>query len=260
MKPFILFEFIITLLLVPEFVPAQKADTIKIDASTVNTKFLIPGIHHYLVYSKNGKDSSRKNYQFWTRKIEFIKYNERDAISVTQEWENNDTILHKSYAVCDRKTFAPLFHQSWFKQRGYSEFDFAEKKGSIQNKALQHEDTATTRRKALEAFETALEQFVLDWHLDLEVFPILPYKENRTFLINFYDPGLDPPRTLPYTVIGSSKLVGYNGQQIDCWLLNQPGKTANETFWISKQTHEVLKLEQEFGGRYRYKIKLPFSG
>jgi hypothetical protein len=32
-----------------------------------------------------------------------------------------------------------------------------------------------------------------------------------------------------------------------------------EVFYISKKTREVLKLEQEFAGRYRYKIKMAFS-
>jgi hypothetical protein len=44
-----------------------------------------------------------------------------------------------------------------------------------------------------------------------------------------------------------------------CWLLSHEGTNNKEVFWISKKTNEVLKLEQEFGGRYRYKIKLGFS-
>jgi hypothetical protein len=60
-------------------------------------------------------------------------------------------------------------------------------------------------------------------------------------------------------VEGSGTLPGYNNQIIDCWLLTHGSGNNKETFWVSKQTKEVLKLEQEFNGRYRYKIKLGYS-
>ena len=47
------------------FVYSQQTDTVIIDATKVNTRVLNPGVHRYLVYFKNGKDSSRKNYQLW---------------------------------------------------------------------------------------------------------------------------------------------------------------------------------------------------
>jgi len=257
MKIFLNFLFII--LIIP-IAYSQKADTLIIDASNVNTKVLIEGTHRYLVYFKNGKDSSRKTYQLWTRKIDFILYMGEEAISVTQEWEDNDTIFHKTYSVNDKKTFAPLYQESWWKGRELTTVDFLNKKVLIQGIVISNNDTSSRRKKILEAFNKSFSQFVFNWHLDLEVFPILPYRNNRTFLINFYDPGLAfDPQTLPYTVIGSAKLAGYNNDEIDCWLLQQKGKISTEVFWISKKTKEVLKMEQEFSGRYRYKIKLGFS-
>ena len=242
-------------------VHAQKTDTVKIDVSNVNTKVLLNGVHRYLVYFKNGKDSSRTRYQMWTRKIDRITYQNKPAISVTQEWENNDTVIHTVYTVCDEKTFAPLYHEAWTRGSGNSSFDFTAKKASYLNVALTDEDTARQRKGMWGAFKKALDEpYVLDWHLDLETFPILPYKENTTFLINFYDPGFPAPKYQAYTVSGSGVLTGYDNQKIDCWLLQHQGSaTSTETFWISKKTKEVLRLEQEFGGKYRYKIKLPFS-
>lgn len=242
-------------------VRAQKTDTVIIDASKVNTKAILSGEHRYLVYFKNGKDSSRTRYQMWTRKVERLNYQNRPAISVTQEWENNDTVFHTVYTVCDEKTFAPLYQKSWAKGAGNASFDFLSKAASYQDVPLTDEDTARNRKGMWAAFKNALQQpYILDWHLDLEVFPILPYKENTTFLINFYDPGFPAPKYQPYTVSGSGTLTGYDGQPVECWLLqHNASATSTETFWISKKTKEVLKLEQEFGGRYRYKIKLPFS-
>jgi hypothetical protein len=182
---------------------AQKKDTILINASKVNTKVLKPGTHRYLVYFKNGKDSSRKNYQMWNRIIDFVNYQGKDAISITQEWEDNDTVIHKAYSVCDRKSFEPLFQESWWRKRGTTKFDFINRQAFFLDTALTASDTTRLKKNMYSAFQQALEQHVFNWHLDLEVFPLLPYKNGTTFLINFYDPGFPAPKLQAYTVDGS---------------------------------------------------------
>lgn len=238
---------------------SQKSDTIIIDASKVNTKVLIPGAHRYLVYFKMGKDSSRKMYQLWSRTIEFTDYNGKEAIRVKQKWEDNDTIIHTANTILDKKTFATYYHENWWKGRGTSTFDFVSKVATSDGVSLKDKKDSLSIRQ-LKAFDAATTQYFLNWHLDLEVFPILPYKEGVTFKINFYDPGNPSPRYEAYSVIGSAILAGYNNQKIDCWLLKHGSLPRNqEIFYISKQTREVLKLEQEFSGRFRYKIKLGYS-
>jgi hypothetical protein len=238
---------------------AQSQDTVVIDASKVNTKVLIPGTHRYLVYFKMGKDSSRKMYNLWSRTIDFITYEGKEAISVTQEWEDNDTITHKTYSVLNKKDFATLYHESWWKRTGPEKFNFA-KKEFISNGISMRDKTDSISMRRLQAFDIATSQYFLNWHLDLEIFPLLPYNEGVHFKINFYDPGSSAPRYEVYSVTGSATVTGYDNQKIDCWLLKHGSLPRNqEIFWISKKTHEVLKLEQEFGGRARYKIKLGFS-
>ncbi len=238
----------------------SKNDTILIDAGKVDTKVLKPSANRYLVYFKMGKDSARSRSQFWTRNIGYAEYNGREAIVITQEWEDRDAIVHKVRSVCDRTTFAPLFHQSWWKQSGNSEFDFINKTAVLNGTPLTDADTARNRKGPWNAFKVAVNQYTLNWHLDLEVFPILPYKEGKTFLIPFYDPGFPAPKNEAYTVTGSAELEGYNDQKIDCWLLMHESRGFKEIFWISKKAREVLKLEQEIGKeKWRYKIKLGFS-
>lgn len=237
---------------------AQVADTVEIDASHINTKVLIPGIHRYLVYFKHAKDSSRVLYQLWTRDIRFVHYEGRDAICIKQVWENNSEVFHTVTSYCDRRTFAPLYQETWWKSRGKRIFDFIHGKALVNDKALA-EATDSANKSQWSAFESATKQYVLNWHLDLEVFATLPYKEGRTFLINYYDPGFSAPEYVPYTVSGSGTLPGYDHQTIDCWLLKGNDPRYEEVFWISKKTHEVLKLEEHYGTTYRYKIKIPFS-
>ena len=240
---------------------AQKSDTVKISAANVNTAVLKPGINRYLVYFKNGRDSSRINYQFWTREVAFVDYNSQQAISVKQEWEDNAGLVHKVYSVSDRKTFKPLYHEIWWKNRGAASFSFSDQKAIFMDKPLTEADTAKRSKLIYGGFKQALTQdYLLNWHTDLEVFPILPYKANTTFLVNFYDPGTaSAPQEVAYTVTGSGQLEGYNNQKIDCWLLSHSSPGNKEVFWISKKTREVLKLEQEFNGKFRYKIKLGFG-
>jgi len=241
---------------------AQKTDTVVIQPKDIHTNVLIPGMHRWLVYFKMGKDSSRSRFFIWSRRIDRISYRGKDAISVTQEWENNDTIMHTVYTVCDSKDFAPLYQKAWTKQSGSSEFDFLDKTMKLNGRTITAADTARAVTISYKAFQSALQQYVLDWHLDLEVFPLLPFRNHTTYAINYYDPGFGAPKRVYYTVTGSAVIKGYDGQDIDCWLLEHTdqGRMSNkEVFYISKKTREVLKLEQEFAGRYRYKIKMAFS-
>ena len=253
MKTFLLaFAIILSLPLL-----AQKADTVRIDASKVNTAVLRPGIHQYLVYMKNGTDSSRVAYQLWTREIELTDYQGRKAIRIKQVWEDNKAVVHKVNSVNDRKDFSPLYQESWWKDRGTTVFDFMKKTAMVNGKQVTDADTARALRGMYGGFKKSFDQYVLNWHLDLETFPLLPYSKGVTFMINFYDPGFRAPLWEAYTVKGSGTL-DYNGQPVECWLLYHESKFGKETFWVSKKSKEVLKLEQQSGARLRYKVKLPF--
>lgn len=250
---------ILTLLLSNIVSFGQKKDTVRITPELINTKVLIPGTHRWLVYFKMGADSPRTMFNIWSRTINKITHNGKDAIEVIQVWEDKDSIMHTTRSVSDGKDFRTLYHTSWWKQRGSTTLDFSTGEFTMNNRLLTKQDTAQRVKRFREPFDKALSQYTLNWHLDLEVFPLLPYKNNITFLINYYDPGSQEPKWVPYTVTGSAKLLGLDGQMVDCWLLEHSEPNNKEVFWISKKTKEVLKLEQQFGTRYRYKIKLPFS-
>ncbi len=237
----------------------QAKDTIYISQTDINTRLLIPGTHRWLVYFKMGIDSPRTMFNIWTRTIKPVTYQGRKAIEVAQVWEDKDSIMHTTTSVCDAHNFSTLYHDSWWKQRGRSTFDFLTGSMQVNEKNILWGDTSKAFKNMRAAFDSALLQYQLNWHLDLEVFPILPYEDKTTFMIRFYDPGSQKPQWVPYTVTGSALLEGTEAEKIDCWLLEHQSPNNKEVFWISKKTREVLKLEQQFGSRFRYKIKLPFS-
>lgn len=235
-------------------------DTIVIQPSMINTAVLKPGVRRYLVYFQNGKDAPRSKFQLWTRTISHDKIEGHSAIRIQQEWTDNDSIVHTTNSYSDEKTLQPLYHEFWWKNRDVAKFDFIKKKAWIGSNELTTADTSALKKGILTAFQKSWDQYFINWHLDLETFPVLPYKEGRTFMINFYDPGFaTAPQLQPYTVTGSGTLTGYNGEAIDCWLLTHTSPDNKEVFWVSKKTHEVLKLEQQYKNLYRYKIKLGFS-
>jgi hypothetical protein len=269
----IMFPFIF-ILVFSEITHAQvNPDTLLIDGTQVNTKVLKPTTNLYRVYIKMGKDSSETQVSYWKRNIDYTIFDGKEAIVVSQVWEDKDTIFHTVKSICDKVTFAPLYQESWWHKRGSSIFDFINGTAVLNDIPLTEADTARNRRGPWKAFKIARNQYTLNWHLDMEVFPILPYKTGRTFLIPFYDPGSPAPKNEAYTVIGSAKLKGhgtnyfFNGDKsitlnrtVNCWLLQHESKGNKELFWINKRTNEVLKLEQEIttktGTIYRYKTKL----
>ena len=252
---------LVLLILMSALAQSQQYDTIKIDAAKLRIKQLNTGRHEWLVYTKAGKDSSRKRFMIWRRDAAWVDYNSKKAIKIVQEWESNDTIVHKAQSICNADSFSPLWQKKWTQGQGETEFDFEKNKAVINGIELSGTDTARAKKRVYDAFQKALtDQNVLNWHLDLEAFQLLPYKQNAVFAINFYDPGFSAPRLQYYTVTGTDQLITSGKQPVDCWLLSHKvSETRYETFWVNKKTFEVMKLEQITDNTYRYKIKLAFT-
>ncbi len=269
MKKLLIF-FITQLIISTYTLKAAVVDTIKITPQHINTKLLREGTHRYLVYFKMKKDSVRTQTQFWTRDIKRTQYQGKEVIEINQSWEDKDSIMHIVKSISDAKTMQPLYHNTWWKVQTSrnpvkmvtsSSIDFISKIVEDNGRQIVATDTAKKYKAIWSAFKSIENQFHLNWHLDLETFPTLPYKENVVFEIPFYEPGSTSSLTkVHYKVTGSALLESYNDQKIDCWLLVHESPGNKETFWISKKTREVLKLVQVLNNTfYRFKIKLGFS-
>lgn len=243
-------------------VNAQKGDTVYINGNNIHPEVLREGTHRYLVYFKKGENAPRSDMQVWTINIKKDNVQGRPVIQVDQDWDFKDTVFHKSWSVCDAKTLQPITHKTWWNiaRMGEVSVDFENRNVAWNGSRLSDADTSRMAKAIWNSYKTAEGKFLLNWHLDLEMFSTLPYKEGAVFVIPFYDPGTRSPlENALYTVKGSAMLEGYNDQKIECWLLAHESDGNKELFWISKKTREVLKLEQQFGKMYRFKIKLPSS-
>ncbi len=234
---------------------AQNSDSLIITSKNLRVSNLKEGKSHYLVYFKNYKDAPVSEMQIWNLEIRKENYQGKKAITIYQNWDYKDTIVHTAKSISSAENFRPLYHESWWKMRGKKVFDLATNKVLIDDIEITGTENDPQKKSVYDSFITAKDYF-LNWHLDLEVFSMLPYKKNVTFLVPFYEFGYDIPRNIAYTVDGEDIII-YNGKKIKCWLLKHEEQGNRETFWISKKTKEVLKMEQIINDKmYRYKYKL----
>ncbi len=216
-------------------VVAKNADTIRVTPQNIQIKNLETGNYSYILYTKKNKESPAQNITLVKINVEALTYHNRPAFSVK--------------------------HDTWWKRLGYStKFDFEAKTADFTKNGLKGEIPDSVKSSAIKDFKQSFEKYNLNWHADLIVYQLLPYKENRTFIINYYDPGFGKAEEVPYSVTGSDVLISNSGEKIDCWVLAHTDTNGTERFWIAKKNNEVLKEEDEGARGYRYKIKLGISG
>lgn len=246
MRPFFLFLLLGT---GPLLQAQNNIDTIR--AGDLQLKYLATGTQQYLVYIKI-KDGAKKSVWLWERATTRENFNGKEAIVVRQQWTTSDTGFNSRQllSVVNAADLTPVYHTSVNPKTGKEAFNFHA------NEIITADSVADAGRKD---FRMAISQPSFNWELDLETFPLLALKEGKTFVINFYHPGSKTvPAWYSYTVTGTEKLATANGETVDCYKLYTAyeNNRGNSTWWLSKKTHEVIKMEEHFGPVTRYKIRL----
>lgn len=241
-------------------VRAQGRDTLRVRPSDLNIKGLQTGDYSYLIVRQKALDSPAASMIIARMNVARETYHNKEAIVVRQQWDR-DSVVHKAYTVFDARDFSTLLHDTYWRALGYAlVFDFETRK--FDSRPVLRAIPDSVRTSCERELAASFGAYNLNWHDDLVIYSMLPYKENRTFVINYYDPGFGKPVEVPYTVTGSGVLTDRGGSGIDCWILEHDDENATEKFWISKKTREVLK-EEDHGlksGGYRFKYKLGVAG
>ena len=211
---------ILILLLLLGQVSAQKNDTLVIGPKQVNTKKVRTGTHFWINYNINSKDSIKRNLIAWQMTIEPVVHHDKSAFSIRQLVTGRDTIMMSTHTICDPETFVTRYHQSRSSFSSALDMDFENKTFSINGKPVTANDTARSSKIRWRKFDSSATFFSLNWNIDLAILPLLPYKANRTFLINFFEPG-GAPTLMPYTVINSEFLYNYDNSKTECWVLQR---------------------------------------
>lgn len=239
----------------------SKTETITIQAKDLNLKNVKLGNHSYLVYTKKSKQSGAENLSLVNIKVEAKQHNGKPALVITQSWENAETPFHKAYTILSAIDGTTLYHETFWKQTGMNlKFDFENKKVSIEGEPTEALKPRFEQFKKMTetGFQKSFASYNLNWHSDLVIFQMFPYKEKRAFKVNFYDPGSSEPQIANYLVTGSETIKDSGGEKIDCWTMEFRSEKFKsvQKFWISKKTKEVIKEEDSFNNSYRFKIKL----
>ncbi|MFD2247077.1 hypothetical protein [Pontibacter ruber] len=225
-----------------------QVDTVRITAKDLKVKQLRPGTRQYLVTVQTPANPKVLRQSLWNRNVSFENFQGKERLVIRQNWIGADTLSNRTiFSVCE-KDFTPIYQTST-SARGVAAFNFYTDKIT---------GSDTTKANAFKNFIMASPAPAFDWELDMETFESLPLKANTVYLINFYHPGSKTsPQYYRYKVIGSEKLETINNTKTDCWLLKIDYSNTNyATFWISKRSQEVLKMEEVFDGVKRNKIKL----
>ena len=251
LKPFLLFCTINSF--------AQKADTIVVDASNLQIKNLHFGNSTYMIYSRKGADKPNQNNTLVKINVAKQDHNGQSAVAINQVWYETDTVSHTAFTLLKANDLSTIQHNYWWKRnRQNINLDFEKKTANIEGKI-----TDLQKEKLLKDFNKAVDSgYFVNWHSDLLMFPLLPFKENTVFKIKFHDPGFSPPSTEIYRVIGSETLNGLAGEGINCWVLEfslPKGMTGYQKFWIAKKTKEFVKEEDKIGEYYRIKLRMVVS-
>jgi hypothetical protein len=230
-----------------------QTDTVYPGSRHLNTGILKPGLRQYLVYHQWPQFSKVLQFSYWMRDISIGQKNGAEVFVIRQHWYTADSTRYWTFlSLNSTRDFTPLYHAASGNGK-VAAYNWSSAR-------IAGADTVTGNTQ--QDFSLVFDRPNFNWHLDIETFEMLPLAAGKTFAINFYDAGLSPPEFVIYKVTGQEALRTLDNRQVDCWKLvtsgkDPTGKSYTQTFWISKKGHELLKEEDEFDGRYRYKIKLP---
>ena len=229
-----------------------QVDTVYHLDSKLIKKHLKAGPNQYLVFIQR-KGDPRMAFTFvWSRDVKFVKQGERDLIEIVEKSYGSDTSrVRTCYSLVEADNFLPVFHRTKM-NRVIEAYDFYADK-------IKGSDTVAHNSK--KGFVLDLKAPTLNWELDLETFPLLDLKAGKSFAISFYHPGgRTEPQLYVYKVIGEENLSVIEGGTVACWKLRIDYDAKNYAiFYISKKGREILRMDEDFGGGVRYKVKLSNS-
>lgn len=242
MKTLLLFIFI--------SLSSAQVDTVYHNNNMLQFDQMIFGKATYLVYMQ-GTEGKRSNFSLWKRSLSLNKKTQE----INFHWLVESDPKGATWEVktrLDANSFLAKEESSFYSKELIKSKDMRKHFRFLKNKMISSKDTSLHNTKA---FEMPYSFKPFNWQLDMETFRLLPLAAGKSFAIPFYHPGSpSKPAFHIYSVIGSETLT-LNGVNTDCWLLKTDYKNGNYgKWWINKKTHQVLKLEEKYGQRFRFKV------
>jgi hypothetical protein len=229
---------------------AAQVDTIDTQRGGLNAKALRPGKASYAVYFEDSLGNRLGSADIWDRSIELRDSAGGQWYRFSWKWWRKDTLIADVISTGALPRLQPLAHEAEYKSRGH--FAYAFQDGVVTVPAAQQRTAKDS------AFRFAMTTPAFAFPMDLELFPLLPFKKvGQEFAMAFYEPGGQKSDYYKLTVTGREDLAMPGGGKAPCWLLRiDYGRGSYATFWIADKERSVLKMQEYFRGRYRYKVRL----
>ena len=228
-----------------------QVDTINTKNAGLNIAALKEGKSSYAVFFTDSVGNRIGSADIWDRSVRFTKGTNGESLyQFDWAWYRKDTLIGSVTATGLMPSLKPLTHEADYKKRGQFSYIFDNDVVTIPP-AYRHNAKDS-------AFRVVLDPAAFEFPMDLEIFPLIPFKKTgQEFAIAFYEPGSPKSNYYHLTVTGKEDLALPGGAKVNCWLLKidyAPGSSA--TFWIADKNREVVKMKEYFRGRYRIKVKL----
>ncbi|MBT1687276.1 hypothetical protein [Dawidia soli] len=229
-----------------------QIDTIDTRTQKLNLAALKEGKCTYAVYMEDSLGRRLGSAALWDRSLDIrpgADGRQRHYI-FNWDWYQQDTLLMHATATGLLPSLTPLTHYASYRKRGKVSFRFQDNVVTIPDSARRTPRASTFRVK--------LDPPAFEFPMDLEIFPLLPFKRvGQKFAIAFYEPGTPKSDYYLLTVTGKEDLPLAHAGKVNCWLLRiDYGRGAYATFWITDKSREVMKMKEYYRGRYRYKVRL----
>ena len=237
--------WILAVLLPPSVaaVAQPPATVIRVGDSIVDTKWLKPGSHRYLRYEvKNGQRMAR---DIWDRTISFETKDGHRMLHITQRWDEANPPPGTASALDQDSWFEPETFRPITQVRTITKAD-GKTIGGYRFGAAGVEGMKDLPDNARRDFALAYGEWPFNFEYDMELLQTLPLQAGFNASIPFYDAGVDKQADrYNFKVAGSGDIVGWDGRDIDCWVVTADYKsgTVKSRFWFDKRTHLLVREE-----------------
>jgi hypothetical protein len=159
---------LLTALLITVGAQAQ-VDTFDTHRAGLETRALRDGKTSYAVLFTDSLGNRLSSADIWDRSITVSDSAGRSWYRFHWQWWRKDTLIADVHSVGDAKTLQPLWHDNDYRNRGHSTYLFQD---TIVTMAPAAQHTAKDS-----AFRVALHPPAFAFPMDLELFPLLPFKK-----------------------------------------------------------------------------------
>ncbi|HEY9045754.1 MAG TPA: hypothetical protein VIN08_07645 [Ohtaekwangia sp.] len=227
-----------------------QVDTINTKNLKLNMAAFREGKSSYAVFFEDSLGRRLGSAALWDRSVRISQQAGKKIYHFDWNWYQKDSLMAHVEATGELPSLTPLTHYASYKKRGKFTYSFRNNVVTIPDSSRHTKRDST--------FSVTLNPPAFEFPMDLEIFPLLPFKKiGQKFAIAFYEPGTPKSDYYLLTVTGKEDLALNNSVKVPCWLLRidyAPGAYA--TFWIADKSREVLKMREYFRGRYRTKVRL----